>query len=193
MLFRSLPLAAACASLLCATPALAETARATVEVSGFSFTLIDLDPADGILPAITLKERTSAFSSHRLEGALGEHADHDGYGATELIRPSGMASASTGAAAASATAMLDQPGATSQTFQGRFDYILEFSLTPMTGITFSANALLNAAPLGAGLYADATAFMFGSLMPAGAGPYDHIKFMAAPDVRNGTLNELLSG
>ncbi|MFP5391476.1 MAG: FxDxF family PEP-CTERM protein [Gammaproteobacteria bacterium] len=122
----------------CVAPALAQGPTGSANISQLSFTLIDLNPSDGIAPEITFGNETLA--SHALylapDGVLKDRWV-DAAGPNAFSFPSGSVSASAAPRELHSSSQLDNLGLYAFT-HANTSYRADFTLTPFTGVLFSA-------------------------------------------------------
>jgi hypothetical protein len=155
------------AALVVAGPA-AAVSSATATLTGFSITLFDLDPSDGIDPELTFTYEQSG--SYAYVQSSSESASDSDWQPGNFVPTSamamlafGQANASTDASSANASGSVSGPGYGGQGYFGAYAYGVDngFTLTPWTGIkltsTFEGTA--STGPSSGGDYAYATGFL----------------------------------
>jgi hypothetical protein len=127
--------ALAALSLALAAPVRAELSHASVETSGFSYELVDLDDMDGIIPAITFSYDGGASQSYGLAHPLGSESSksHTGYGMLENEIYGGSARAESGIDFVKVSATAWRAGMTSNSVA---DTYLGINMTPNTAVIF---------------------------------------------------------
>lgn len=126
----------ASSAVLLTPAAIAATSKA--EISGFNIQLIDLDPMDGIAPAMTIAEPMGTFVHYYIvaEG-LDERGSLSDFGTLQHDSLSGSVFSMAGADAFSSVAVLDARYGLVQA--GSYQYFT-FWLTPNSAAVFSATA-----------------------------------------------------
>lgn len=152
---------------LLGNPAAAAQSTSSAEVVQFGYELIDLDPSDSIVPAITVDSSMHAMSMYRPWGEGGDHPFQMDqiftFGSTSVANPVASASSTFDATSGRTESSFTTPTAIYQEVFGRTEYRLTFTLTPMTAIRFTALASVDAAQEGSDVYSYAGAAMIGTL------------------------------
>lgn len=114
----------------------AHAATSTAEIVEFNMQLIDLDPADGIVPGLAILEGTYIDVLNYAYGpGLYDHSRIGTFGTLQHSYPSGSVFSM---ASADAFASRAQTDATGTSFQAASSLGFAFSLTPNTSAVFSA-------------------------------------------------------
>lgn len=127
----------AAAALSLAPLCSAVEASSSASLSGFGWTLIDLDPADGIVPAITIRDARAASWSQRVDGPAPVIDWKNGFNSTEVAQLTG--SARTRFSATNADAWTAADNGTSM-FYAYNTRSFVFDITPRTAIEFFGQA-----------------------------------------------------
>lgn len=157
--------------IIAASPASHAQASATSSITGFTYTLIDLDPNDGITPSLTLTN-----PNYWIDAAA--YPDSSGYpNPIEIITTAGTASIAL-ASGTTASSYNGSAASSSLTIYGaspRFDANTitqwNFSLTPHTAAVLTGYGTIHAEQVG-GLYAGADAQIFSAYYANPNDPYE---------------------
>jgi hypothetical protein len=156
-------LLAACLCLAFASPAALADASASASISDIRYQLIDLDPNDGILPEITFAggSESASISLYAWEGNsnLGGYKTLDSAGSIDITRSFANVAASTAQNALSSAIFLQVPGGPASSANASSYAIRNFTLSPNTGLIWSAIGNLAAVAPGVG----ASVRVFGTL------------------------------
>lgn len=193
MPFRVSLAAAACAGLFASAPVLAQSASASVDTSGFSYQLIDLDLNDQITPAISFTERIASTSHYDNGSGVVDVDAIETFGTTSITRAFGSAATRSTATSSSVQAGFELASPYFQLFSGQHFYGWDFEITPSTGILFRTTATLNAAHAGDGTRSLAKASMVGYLYHYGDESQEQSDFTDLVAIENGARSYTLSG
>lgn len=158
----------AAATVLAAPLAGAAAGQSSASMTGFTITLIDLNPDDGIAPAVTYKTDSMVSWSQRSNGPAAVVDWKAGASSTEVRQQSGWAQTTTDAR--SAVARAESLDDTSQ-FLAWSTRTMNFELTPWTAIAFSGLAQVESTVRGSRL-TDGTVAMWGNLYNEAVGGED---------------------
>jgi|GEM_PF-6384407 len=158
----------AAALLACAVPVRA-TSIATATVSGLGYSLTDLDPGDGLVPALLFAAATEVDGRYAYRYITRDNRAYD-----PAALPGGGVWGLTSALGAMDDALevtgLYLPDSTGHSFQGSSETRLyaHFSIAPMSSVTLTASAALYASVLGGAMgdSAGADASLLVSVRPA---------------------------